>query len=124
MKKSDVILIVAIIMISLGALFLLNFKKDESSKKWAEIVIEGKIYKKVLIENEEYKEKIEINTKYGYNLVYIHDGGVEITEADCHDKICIKTGFIDKKGKIIACLPHKLYVKILGEEDAVDQVSY
>ncbi|SHH02398.1 Gx transporter family protein [Tepidibacter thalassicus] len=123
LKKLDVILIIILIIVNLGIIF--NIKnKDDMSEKWVEIVVQGKTYKKVLIQDKSYEEKIKITTKFGYNYVYIHDGGVEIIDADCHDKICIKTGFIDKEGEIIACLPHKMYVKILGENEEVDNVSY
>lgn len=124
MKKGDMILVLCIIIISLGSIYFLNFNNYNDSKKYIEIVVEGKIYKKFFIENSNYEEKIKIKTKEGYNVVYIHDGGVEIVDADCKDKICVETAFIDKKGQIIACLPHKLYVKILGLDDEVDNISY
>lgn len=123
MKKGDIILIVCIIITSLASIYLLNFN-NSTHKKYIEVVVEGKIYKKVFINDLDYEQKIRINTKEGYNLVHIHDGKVEIIEADCKDKICVKTASIDRKGQIIACLPHKLYVKILGVEDEVDNTSY
>ncbi|SHJ68768.1 Gx transporter family protein [Tepidibacter formicigenes] len=124
-KKMDIILITILIIGSLGSVYIINLEdRNDVSSKWLEIVVEGKIYKKVLIKDKEYKEKIKVNTEHGYNYVYIHDGGVEIIDADCYDKICVKTGFIDRKGEIIACLPHKMYIKILGENKEVDNISY
>lgn len=124
MKKGDIILVVCIIITSLVSIYLLNFSSSSTSKKYIEVVVDGKVYKKVFINDLNYEQKIRINTKEGYNLVHIHDGKVEIIEADCKDKICVNTASIDKKGQIIACLPHKLYVKILGFDDEVDNVSY
>lgn len=40
-----------------------------------------------------------------------------MTEADCDDQICITMGPIDRTGQYMACLPHRLFVTITGEED-------
>ncbi len=41
-----------------------------------------------------------------------HRHGRRSHQADCHDKICVKTGAISQKGEVIACLPHKLIIEI------------
>jgi len=55
---------------------------------------------------------LDILSEYGYNRMYINDGHVEVTEADCADHICEKTGRISEKGEVICCLPHKLIIEI------------
>ncbi|OPJ56365.1 NusG domain II-containing protein [Alkalithermobacter paradoxus] len=124
MKKGDMILIAIICIVSFGGFLFLNFNKKELNEKYIEIVVDGQTYKKVYINNEEYNEKISVKTEFGENVVYIHDGGVEVESADCKDQICVKTGHIKRSGQIIACLPHKLYVKITGKGNEVDNIAY
>ncbi len=50
--------------------------------------------------------------KQDYNIVEIKDGCASVTEADCADHICVRTGKICNQGEVIACLPHKLIVSI------------
>ena len=33
-------------------------------------------------------------------------------DADCPDLVCVKTGKAQKKGDVIACLPHKLLIEV------------
>ena len=60
---------------------------------------------------------IKIKSKEGYNIVKIHDKGVEIIEASCPDKVCIHQGFITKSSESIVCLPNKVHIKITTEDN-------
>ncbi len=50
----------------------------------------------------------------GYNRVKVADGRVSVTDADCPDRVCVRTGAIDSQGQVIACLPHKLIITVEG----------
>lgn len=50
-----------------------------------------------------------------YNLIQVKDGAVSVTEANCADEICVKTGEIRTPGELIACLPHGLIVYVEGD---------
>ena len=59
-----------------------------------------------------------------YNVLEIHDGTAAVTEANCGDHTCVRTGAISRKGEAIICLPHRLEIKIAGGPDAeVDAIS-
>ena len=53
-----------------------------------------------------------------YNVLRIADGTACISEANCGDHTCVRTGEISREGETIVCLPHKLVVTILGGESA------
>ena len=52
----------------------------------------------------------------GYNTVTIKDGKIAVTEADCPDQYCVKQGFCNS-GEQIVCLPHKLVISFVGENE-------
>ncbi len=54
----------------------------------------------------------------GYNLVLISAGSVKVSDADCPDKLCVKQHAISRGGESIICLPHKLVVQIMSEEES------
>ncbi len=59
-----------------------------------------------------------------YNTLCVSDGMVSITDANCGDHTCVRTGRISREGESIVCLPHKLTVTIVGGESAAfDAVS-
>lgn len=60
----------------------------------------------------------------GTNLLQIEDGKASVTEADCPDKICVRSAAISRRGQTIVCLPHRLVVEVLGTgEEELDGIS-
>jgi hypothetical protein len=112
MKKSDVIIIVVVLALAgiiVGANFVRGALLDGNSLT-ADIYVDGNLYKSVPITQKE--QTVEVSTKYGKNTVKVHDDGVEISDADCPDKLCTGFGFQNKAGDQIVCLPHHLYVEV------------
>ena len=86
-----------------------------SDSTWVEITQNGKtLYTFDLATfDDEQTQHIRIESPYGgYNIVEIGEGNtIRISEADCPDKTCIKTGTLKSEGVPIVCLPHKLVIK-------------
>lgn len=66
---------------------------------------------------------VRIEGRGGYNLLVIRDGEVWLSEADCPNLLCVKTGKIRYAGQSIVCLPHKLAVRITGGASPLDAVT-
>ncbi|QGU93873.1 NusG domain II-containing protein [Clostridium bovifaecis] len=126
MKKFDKIIIVALIAVAVvsGVVIKVNSNR-KYDQKYAEIKVEGKLYKKVSLDKSKKKQTIDIKTGLGENIVEVENGGVRIIDADCPDEICIKDGFKDKPGDVLVCLPHKVVIEIKGVSDnsKVDIIS-
>ena len=61
----------------------------------------------------------------GYNTLAIQKNQIQIVDADCPDKLCIKTGPLSHTGDISVCLPHGLMVEIQeGEAREIDSLSH
>lgn len=114
MKKKDIILVI-VVLICIIASFVTNSILNSSKSAKVVIYLDNKIYREVPIDEE---KTIEIKKNGIINKIHIHDNGVEMEEANCSDKVCVKTGFIKKPGQSIVCLPHKINVKIVGEEES------
>ena len=55
--------------------------------------------------------------------VEIADGGVRVSHADCPDRICERTGIINKARQSIVCLPAHCEISIVGtSESEVDGI--
>ena len=68
-------------------------------------------------------QEIVIQTDGHQNKITINQGVAQITEADCHNHLCIKQGGISKINQSIVCLPNRVVVRIIGEEAEVDAIS-
>ncbi|MBR3211990.1 MAG: NusG domain II-containing protein, partial [Firmicutes bacterium] len=67
--------------------------------------------REIIIENAGHINKITIN-----------DGQVQMTEASCHNQICVKHGAISKDNETIVCLPNRVVVRIESEGGDYDVV--
>ena len=113
MKKKDFILIF-VVLIVIASTFGINYFVNTKSGENIEIYVDNKLYKTYSIDDE---EKLKIESEDGYNIVKIHDHGVEIIEASCPDKVCVNSGFITKPSESIVCLPNKVHIKITTHND-------
>lgn len=53
--------------------------------------------------------------------IEVKDGRVRISDSDCPDKICEKTGFISSPLQTIVCLPNRISVRIIDEKPNTDR---
>jgi len=115
-KKWDIILIISLICLSFIPELIFGVMMGKNyNGTYAEVTLDGKPYKKIILSEHRGEDKISINTEYGYNILEIDDASIKIL--DCRDKICIKSGFISNPGEIIVCLPHKLMVEIKSNDN-------
>jgi len=42
-------------------------------------------------------------------------GKIGFVKSECHDKICVKTGFIQSSGQVAACIPAGVLLKVSSE---------
>ncbi|NLJ41399.1 MAG: NusG domain II-containing protein [Clostridiales bacterium] len=50
-----------------------------------------------------------------FNVVRISSKGIDISDANCPDRLCVYSPAIKTPGQSIICIPHKLIVRITGE---------
>lgn len=125
-KKGDTAIFLSIILLTLVLLGVYYVREFFLNKNYAElkavIKIDGEVQREIYLSN--HNERFTINTDKGYNIIWVHDGGIEIEEADCPDQICVNTAFINKPGQMIVCLPHKLVITIEGgQAHDIDDIS-
>lgn len=119
-KKNDLILIGVILIICAAFFVILQMTKKEGSKVM--ITVDGKLYDTLdLNEDTEFTVTSENGA---YNTFRIHNGSVDMTDASCPDKLCVKHNDIHYKNETIVCLPNKVVLEVIGgEENEVDIIA-
>lgn len=56
-------------------------------------------------------------TSLGTNVVTVADGSARMESSDCPGHDCIDQGSIDNAAEMIICMPHKLIVGIVEDEE-------
>lgn len=111
MKKADLILVAAVMIMAAVIFFIYRFFIFDfnNSQKYLLVTINNNLVEKYKL-NEDGEYTIE--SDYGYNKICISSNSAYVVESDCDNKICINTGVIKNSGDTICCLPHKLLIYI------------
>ena len=114
MSKKDLIFIAIVLVVAFSILVITNLSAQRIDLL-AVITVDGDEYQTIFLNGQDTSFKIE--TKYGYNDVIIENNEVNIIEADCPTKVCVDTKVANKEGDLIVCLPHKVVIEILPNEN-------
>ena len=125
MKKNDLILIAAILVLALVSVAGIRIwqKNNTKSGAVAVVTVDGVRYGAYPLA-EDITERIDL-ADGTYNILVIEDGYADVTEASCPDQICVNHNRIRYSGESIVCLPNKLIVEVEGGEDnGIDGSTY
>jgi hypothetical protein len=125
LKKGDIFLVVLILgAVLTGTVFLKsNGAGDSGGKKVLVIKKDTGVIKKVNLDTVTKPERVTVPGKYN-EVILIEKGRARFEEADCPDRLCVKTGWLEDNGDTAVCLPNKTIIRIEGEKSGVDVVTY
>lgn len=118
LKKGDLILIgciVSLAILLMGARWLTHDSDTTTDQDdYATIRVDNKVFKTVKLTDE--PQIIEVKTEIGYDILKVHDKGIEVIESDCPQKICFTFGLISKPKEVIICLPLRMLIEVNGSD--------
>ncbi len=125
-KKGDIIVVI-ILAAAVISWFGINRLNDAKSDRRVVIEISGTLYETIPLKAGMEQKKVHIELRDGRHIdIVIDESGAYVEDVVCPDKICQKTGVVNKVGQSIVCLPNKVVIYIEGEaetETDVDGVS-
>lgn len=110
MKKKEILVIVAIIVIALGILLGVQVMNSQKSKDLIKVIYKNK----TVMEIDPNKDgEYWFDGSYGKLMVEVKDGRWRVTNEECPNHVCSKTGWssIDHYLPII-CLPNEISVEL------------
>ena len=113
MKKRDVLLAGGILLIALGMLLVMHMTGENQGNQ-VQITVDGEIYGTYDLRKD---QTIEVTRGEFHNVICIRDGQAYMEEADCPDGYCKEQGKISGQKQTIVCLPHKLVVEVIQQEN-------
>lgn len=119
-KRSNIMWALSFIIIIIICLFFIF--RSNSDAVHVEVYVDGELTKVIYDINGDESE-YKISNKYGENTIVYGNGAVWMKTADCSNQVCVNFGKIKSLGQSIICAPHKLVVKLVGEDDSIDAVQ-
>lgn len=109
----DVFIIIFVLCIS-AVLFSVALTGDNPTRCVVEI--DGEEYAVYNMAELREEKTIEIDNEFGKNTIVLDRYGAEVIFSDCPDKSEVKSGKITQSGQSLICLPHRLTIKLEGNE--------
>ena len=124
----DKILIVVVIILSLFLLLIPFYYFSSTSDNLVLKVQQGnELIKTVsLAEFDQETMTFQVEGPIGSHIIEVNQGRVRVKEAPADDplKICEKTGWIDREGPIIVCVPNSLSIWLESTDSDIDGMSW
>ena len=126
MKRGDkfvLMLTITVFILSIASVAYYFLHDNSSNGVMAEVYKNGELMYTIDLTDVDRPKEITIGDEE-YNVILIENGRVRFKEANCKDDVCVKTGWLSKKGEMAVCIPHKTYIKISGTQDEIDGSTY
>lgn len=119
MNKNDLKLVGVLLIIIIIFFIIINITKKEG--KTAVVYYEDKEILKIdLNTNKEYTVKGYL----GDVVLEVNNKKIRVKEETSDKHICSKEGYIYTNNKSLVCMPNKIIVKIISEDNDLDGVVY
>ena len=114
MNKSDIKLIIIILLIAITVLFVIAII-DKNNSKEALVYYDNNLV--LTIDLNESEEKIYIVDGFnGEVKIIAGNGKIKVDEEESPLHLCSKQGFIEESYESIVCLPNKVVIKISSKK--------
>ncbi|MGN1031385.1 MAG: NusG domain II-containing protein [Butyricicoccaceae bacterium] len=110
-KLGDFLIFAAILALAAG--IWARFAFLQADTVYGEIWKDGELYERVKLD-EDYHTTITVKGETVTNVIEIDGLRMRVAQADCHDHVCVNSGWIERTGQVAVCLPNKLEIKITG----------
>ncbi|PKM63383.1 MAG: hypothetical protein CVU97_00140 [Firmicutes bacterium HGW-Firmicutes-21] len=116
-KLRDIIIIICL----LGAAAGIYIYNDKGEGSRVQIDYDG--YKYAEIEFMAFADDEEQRIHINGTTVVIDKYGAYFAHSDCKDKICVRSGKINRVGQTVVCLPLRVSIRIEGEKAEFDGIT-
>ena len=69
-------------------------------------------------------QKIHVAGELGDSIIVINNGKVRFTHSPCRGKVCILSGWHQHSGDHLVCLPNRVSISLLSQQDRFDGINF
>ena len=114
-SRYDFIIWIVIVSLAIGGIYY-HQNLVSMGENLVEISVNGQEYEVIPLTDANGNLRREIEGVNGLTVVEIRDQRVRVISSACPDKLCIHSGWIDRPGQMLVCLPNRVVVKIVSDE--------
>ena len=110
-NKRDAIIIVLIIILALACVFIPKLADNGGT---AVIKYGDEVVARIALD----KDGEFVFPEFEGMVFTVAEGAISVTESNCGDHTCMRTGAISRSGEVIVCVPNKAAVTIESKEQS------
>lgn len=115
LTKADKWLVGVLLAAALGGIGLNMALLSSAGAQQALVYKEGRLVQTIKL-RPGYHEELRLGGTERYNLVVAENGRIAVTEADCPDQVCVRTGWVSLAPQQIVCLPYRVVIKVVSDQ--------
>ena len=120
-KKWIILFLILLILSSVAAFGVHQYRE---SGLVAVIRVDDKEVRRIDLSKVDAPYTFTIEGEDGWNEISVAHNKIEVTDASCPDKLCVKHGTLKSRYSPIVCLPHHLVITFSDETTtSVDAIS-
>ena len=108
----DILLIIILLALGLSAFLIIESGREDGA--YVKVTVDGE-----LVAEYSLSKDGEYHLNGGTNLLIVSGGKAFIKDADCPDGLCIHQGKISRSGERIVCLPNRVMIEVISEDDEI-----
>lgn len=109
--------VIAVFVASVTATLVILSPKDKDSAVYVEILRDNEVVCTLNL-SEEGDRSFRIECENGWNEIALKDGEIRVSDADCPDRTCVKSGYLRHEHLPVVCLPHRLVIRFAEDDES------
>lgn len=125
LKKGDILILLILGIALISSIALNSFFKDKGNRTLI-IEVDGLQYASLALDTIKEQKIYHIDRpNERYIDIVVDSEGAYVSDVICPDKLCKKTGKIQRPGQSIVCLPNRVVIYIEGDaKKDIDDMTY
>ena len=123
MTKSDKLLVGLVLALAIFS-YLIYFLLDQGDSSLnAKIMADGSIFTEINLYHPGHDHLINVPGPLGTSVAEVKPGAIRMKSSPCPAHYCMETGWINRPGAVIVCVPNRIVIEIVPDKNSVDTIA-
>lgn len=119
MTRADII--VVILAVALLPFLYMTYWGSPQQGDALRVMVNGKETMTVSLREDQH---FTVQGPLGDSVIDIHQGKARFVNSPCRGKQCVHTGWLGQGGEFAACLPNRVSIAVIAEEQRYDSIVF
>lgn len=119
MTRGD--MIVVILAVALLPFLYITYWGASQQGDTLQVMVNGKETRTISLHEDQH---LTVQGPLGESVIDIHGGKARFVSSPCRGKQCVRTGWLGQGGEFAACLPNRVSIAVIAQEQRYDSIVF